>query len=90
MMENDCHSMIIAWSYYEKHVGDYDHSIIEHVRKFSKSRLSTSSYYWISARINESFYQCSLLKRCFCCFMGYRNGPGSIKDAFHIMVLSFS
>ena len=42
MMENDCHTMIIVWSYYEQHVGDYDYSMIEHVRKFPKIRLSPS------------------------------------------------
>ena len=31
MMENDCHT-----------VGDYDHSMIEHVRKFPKNRITPS------------------------------------------------
>ena len=63
MMENNCHSKIILWSYYEKHVGDHDHSRVEHVRKFPKIRISSSGYYWKSVRIDESFYQ--RIYRCF-------------------------
>ena len=40
--------------------------MIEHVRNFTKIRLSPSGYHWKSARIHESLYQCSLLNGCFC------------------------
>ena len=40
--------------------------MIEHVRNVLKIRLPVSGYYWKSGRIHESFYQCSLSRRCFC------------------------
>ena len=45
-------------------IDDDGQSMIEHVRNFSKFRLSPSGHYWKSARIHESFHQCSLLYRC--------------------------
>ena len=40
--------------------------MIEHVRNSPKIRLSPNGYYWKSAHIHESFYQCSVGNRCFC------------------------
>ena len=39
MMEDDCHAKILVLTFYDKHIGDYDQSMIEHDRSFPNIRL---------------------------------------------------